>query len=100
MTATRKLSKVAEAYERCHEGRDQLIESGYRCMEVTEDKCGILWERWITPNGISVILFATPHSWDIFSPLSHSPRNDITFNEIKRLATVTHSEFFPPSKAE
>lgn len=65
-----KTSKVAEAYTRCEPARKAIAEAHCRCMEVTEDKCGILWERWITPHGKSMILFATPHYWDVFAPLS------------------------------
>lgn len=44
-------------------------------MEVTEDKCGILWERWLTPNGDSLILFATPSWYDVFVPLTNGVRH-------------------------
>jgi hypothetical protein len=87
MTAQRKLSKVAEAYQRCYIAREALRQSGARCMEVTEDKCGIVWERYIVgPNGTSVILYATPHWWDVFSPITSDTTNDGTIAAIKALA--------------
>jgi hypothetical protein len=63
------MSKVSEAYKRANPIRDVLIEIGH-CMEVTEDKCGILWERWTLHDGNHVVLFATPHWFDVFMPVT------------------------------
>lgn len=41
-----KLSKVAQAYERSRPAREALRAIDAVCMEVTEDKAGIVWERW------------------------------------------------------
>jgi hypothetical protein len=66
-----KLSKVAQAYERAKDARKHLRELGATCMEATEDKCGILWERWcfLAPTTCkNVYLYATPHGWDVSVP--------------------------------
>jgi hypothetical protein len=61
-------TKVAEAYERAKMIRDVLHRIG-RCMEVTEDKAGILWERWLVGQ-TSVILFSTPSWTEVFRPVT------------------------------
>lgn len=89
MSSATKLSKVAQAYERSKIGRNALIAAGARSMEVTEDKCGIVWERFIVgPNGTSVVLFATPSWWEVFSPLTTDATNDGTIAAINALAGV------------
>ena len=74
----RKLSKVAQAYERCKIARKALRE--HACsMEVTEDKCGIVWERWcivVDGRSMSLILFATPSWYEVFRPLTDDQRNE------------------------
>jgi hypothetical protein len=88
MTAARKLSKVAQAYERCKPARDALHSVG-RCMETTEDKCGIVWERWVIVRDsdcVSVLLYATADGWDVFAPLSRDATIDGTVAAIKALA--------------
>lgn len=62
---------VAQAYQRCEAGRRALLECA-QPMECTEDKCGIVWERFVTPRGESLILFATPSWWDVYAPLCAS----------------------------
>lgn len=90
-----KLSKVAEAYDRSRIARQALREMDARSMEVTEDKCGIVWERFIvhSDNGAvtpvkatNVILFATPEWWEVFVPLTEDPTNDGTIAALKALA--------------
>lgn len=86
MSAERKMSKVAQAYERSKVGRQALRDTGARCMEVTEDKCGIVWERYILGStGVSVVLFATPSWWDVFKPVTQDGSNDATVAAIKAL---------------
>ena len=86
MSTQRKLSKVAQAYERSKPARDALHSAGARCMEVTEDKCGIVWERYIGgPHGTSIILFATPSWWNVFSPITDDPTIAGTVASIKAL---------------
>lgn len=63
----RKQSKVAQAYVRAKPIRDALHEIG-RCMEVTEDKAGIVWERWLVGQ-TQVITFSTPHYVEVFQPI-------------------------------
>lgn len=79
MSAQKKLSAVAEAYKRAEIARDWLHKNA-RCMEVTEDKAGIVWERWLMmspPDApstchVSVLLQATPHGYDVYVPVSPS----------------------------
>jgi len=79
------MSKISDAYTKCQPIRDALANNG-RCIEVTEDKAGILWERWILHNGTSVVLFATPHWYDVFSPITTSSRISDTVEAIERAA--------------
>lgn len=86
MNATHKLSAVQEAYERAKTAREHLRSLGARCMEATEDKAGILWERWCVVGEKScrnVYLYATPHGWDL------SLTADVTNDTEKTLAAVT-----------
>ena len=97
MSAQRKLSKVAQAYERCKEAREALRQMDTRAMEQTEDKCGIVWERHLLQvrdrdvNGmpvdrlISIVLFATPDWWDIFVPVTSSPKTQDTIDVLKAM---------------
>jgi hypothetical protein len=39
-----------------------------RCMEQVTDDAGIVCERWILPNGRSVVVFGTPHWRNVFMP--------------------------------
>jgi hypothetical protein len=68
---TMTLSTVAQAYERCRPMRRALAELGARPIERTEDPAGIVWERFVLPNedGTSVVLLATPHWWDLYTPV-------------------------------
>lgn len=94
MKATGKLSPVQQAYVRCEAAHKALREIDAMCMEATEDKRGILWERWIicTPptvvqgSHVSLILFATPSWWDIFAPLTEDTKVDGTIAALKELA--------------
>lgn len=89
MAAVRKLSKVAQAYERCQPARSELAKIA-RCMETTEDKqYGILWERWCIireSDCVSVVLYATPDMWDVFSPVTTENSTGATIAAIKALA--------------
>jgi hypothetical protein len=78
-------SKVAEAYARSKSGREALFEVG-RSMECTEDKCGIVWERFILPNGISLILVATPHWWDVYAPIDDTGTTASTVDALRAIA--------------
>lgn len=71
MAAQKKLTPVQQAYERSKETRSLICQLGARSMECTEDKCGVVWERFIIgPNGQSVILYATPSWYDVFSSIA------------------------------
>lgn len=89
MSAQRKLSKVAQAYERCQLARSELAKIA-RCMETTEDKqYGILWERWCIigeTDCVSVVLYATPDMWDVFAPVTRENDTAATIAAIKALA--------------
>lgn len=65
-----KNTEVMKAYDRSRPGREALFDNGCRSMECTEDKAGIVWERFVTPHGVSLILFATPSWWEVFCPLT------------------------------
>jgi len=87
-SSKKQLSPVAEAYERSNAGRQALFGSGCRPMECTEDKAGIVWERFVTQAGESLILVATPHWWDVYK--SVEPELGITtatVDEIRALAS-------------
>jgi hypothetical protein len=77
-------TKVADAYERAKLIRDVLIRLG-RCMEVTEDKCGILWERWLVGQ-TSVILFSTPSWTEVFKPVTDDMTWEGTIRALEPLA--------------
>lgn len=87
--------KVAEAYARIKPAHDALREMDAVCMEVTEDKAGIVWERWyvqvskpteVQQRVVNLIVFATPHWWDVFAPVSPSGEISATVAAIKALA--------------
>jgi len=87
----RKLSPVARAYQRSEEVRKALRSLDSRPMELTEDKSGIVWERWtvsVGPMGadfISVILVATPDWWDLYHPISKSRYTAEVISALKAL---------------
>lgn len=89
MAAVRKLSKVAQAYERCQLARAELGKIA-RCMETTEDKqFGILWERWCIvreSDCVSIVLYATPDMWDVFAPVTRENSTAVTIAAIRALA--------------
>jgi hypothetical protein len=80
------MSKIQEAYARAKTVRDRLHKIA-RCMEVTEDKAGILWERWLVGE-TQVVLMATPHWVEIFKPVSNAPEWDDTFAALDKIATA------------
>lgn len=65
---------------------DALRELDARCMEQVTDRCGIVCERWILPNGRSAIVYGTPHWRDVF--VSVHPANDwpSTLEALKKYA--------------
>lgn len=79
--------RLTKAYERSDALRQLLLEVGGVCREVTEDKAGILWERWVLPSGTSAILFATPSWWDVFLPAHDGISIDDTFMAVRAAAT-------------
>ena len=73
---TPKASKIQQAYLMAQPTR-KLFPADCRCMEVTKDKqYGILWERWLTPAGVSFVVFATPSWCEVFRPVSPSNQLD------------------------
>lgn len=94
MNATRKLSKVQEAYAKSEPARKVLRELDARCMEVIEDKCGIVCERYVlqlspptavTGRFVNLVIYATPLWWDVFSPVENSPDTEATLAAIRAL---------------
>lgn len=86
--AVTKMKPIHEAYARCEAMRRALNDMHARCMEVTEDKYGILWERWLLPNGKSAVLWATPHGWDVFLPADDGNNIEAAIAAVKRAATA------------
>ena len=87
-------SKISQAYAKCQPARDALHEMDAVCMERTEDKAGIVWERWYVQTSlptevqqrvVNVIVFATPTWWDVFTPISDSGEIAATIAAIKAL---------------
>lgn len=91
MAAKPKLSPVAEAYQRSKAGREALLRT-CRAMECTEDKCGIVWERFVTRAGVSLILVATPHWWDVYAPVTELGTTSATLDKILELAARQRSD--------
>jgi hypothetical protein len=89
MTTTVK--KIHAAYERAKPVRDELSELG-RCMEVTEDKAGILWERWLIGDSM-VVVFATPHYVELLTPLTDATSWEDTIKELRHFAAVHNRSF-------
>jgi hypothetical protein len=79
---TNKQKPLYRAYEIAGPLRRALSDLG-RCMEVTEDKHGILWERWLVSGGRSVLLMATPHFVDVFTPVTDDMTNDGTIKALQ-----------------
>lgn len=101
MNATRKLSAVQEAYVKAQPARDHLRKIGARCMETTEDKCGILWERWLVTRAAehdgegkivrmgmcgNIYLYATPHGWDLSLPAELNNSAKATLDTVTEFA--------------
>ncbi len=88
MTNTKQAQRtpLAQAYERSKAGREALFAADCRPMECTEDKCGIVWERFITPDGRSLVIIATPHWWDVYAPVHDGNDLAATIAAIKSAA--------------
>ena len=84
MKQTPKLTPIAQAYQRANPARDALRKIS-RCMEVTEDKAGLLWERWMV-KGTSVVVVATPYWAEVFTPITDDPEWENTIEAIAALA--------------
>lgn len=86
-----KKTLIQEAYVRCTVMRSELTAMNARCAEVTEDKDGILWERWILPNGRHAVLWATPHTWDMFVSATSSLLTADVIAAVRRVGSVNKS---------
>lgn len=79
-------TRVEQAWDNAMIGHNALVvQMDARPMEVTEDASGIIWHRYILPGGTPVVLVATPHWWNIFSPVTESAKVDDTFEAVKKL---------------
>lgn len=88
--ATKKL--MHDTYNRCEPMRKAFSDMDARCMEVTEEKkYGILWERWVLPNGKSAVLWATPFGWDVFLPAGDTNSTEATIALVRSAAQQTRS---------
>ena len=86
----RKNNALVEANERANIARQALRELNAMEMEYTEDKAGIVWARYLlnAQGGnkyISVILYATPKGWDLFSPVAMSNETQATIDALRAL---------------
>lgn len=61
-----------------------LRELDARCMEQVHDRCGIVCERWILPNGKSAIVYGTPHWRDVFVAVSPSSQWTDTLEALRK----------------
>jgi hypothetical protein len=77
---------LAEAIAGIKPAVDALCELEARCMEQVLDRCGIVCERWILPNGKSAIVYGTPHWRDVFVPVSPSDQWQSTVDALKKFA--------------
>lgn len=79
--------QINDSYTRCAPARLALTRDiGARCLEVTTDKAGIVWERYILPSGVVVVLYATPDFWDIYAPVCSTNSTVETLAAVKALA--------------
>jgi len=77
-------AKVQAAYTRAKPVRDELARIG-RCVEVTEDKCGIVWERWLVGSS-QVVVFATRGYVEVFTPMTDATSWEDTIKELRNFA--------------
>lgn len=84
-------SKMPAIYKKVKPIRDVLHAHG-RCMEVIEEKHGILVERWVMGNGRNLVLFATPHWYDVFAPLTTHEAVSATHDAIERYVEAKHDD--------
>jgi hypothetical protein len=86
----RSRNKIREAQDALRPALDQIIDLGGRCMEQVTDKAnGILVERWLLPNGKSVIVYGTPLLHEVFEVVAGDGRDWFaTINGIRRIAGV------------
>lgn len=83
-----KMRPIDEAYARCEPMRRALNDMQAVRREVNEDKYGIVWERWLLPNGKNAVLWATPRAWDIFLPADNSNNTDAAIAAVTLAAAV------------
>ena len=81
-----EMKPIHAAYTRCELARRALSDMQACCVEVTEDKAGILWERWLLPSGKSAVLFSTPSWWDVFLPACDENNVDATIEAVRLAA--------------
>jgi hypothetical protein len=72
------------AYERCKDAREALREINAIVMEQIEDAAGIVVARYRVGER-SVVLFATPHWWDVFVPVHDGSSTEDTINALKAM---------------
>jgi len=84
----RSRNKVRESQDALRPALDAIIGLGGRCMEQVTDKAnGILVERWLLPNGKSLIVYGTPIWREVFEQIDPIGRAWFdTINGIRRVA--------------
>ena len=78
--------RIQETVDFCRPGREILLKARARRMEQCVDKQGLVFERWLLPNGTSLVLVATSQWWNVFRPVTESNRVADTERAIAELA--------------
>lgn len=82
----RRNNQITAAYKLAEQVRRELPKVA-RCMEVIEDKCGIVVERYhlLDPPHTNLVLFATPHWYDLFVPLTRADTHQEVVDALHKL---------------
>jgi hypothetical protein len=83
-------SKISQAYEKGREGFKALHAVG-RSAHCTEDRVGVVWERFALPNGEEAVIVATPSWWDVFVPLTAELTGSKATEAIAERAAMPHA---------
>jgi hypothetical protein len=80
-----KPKPIHQTYERVKNVRDHLLTLHGQCINVVEQRDGILIELWALGKS-TVILWANPHGWDVYAPVHHSNDSAATLAAISKFA--------------
>lgn len=88
----RSTNKIRAVQKRLQPAFSAIMDSGGQCMEqVLDRENGILTERWLMPNGTSLIVYGTPLFCDVFVSISGGASWQDTIDGIKRAAALASS---------